>query len=133
MAMHPDPVGQYLYALGVNACGDSTVVQNGFLLTNKLEKDNMNKTLIAAFAALMVACSSTPAVELPEPQLLVGSTFVVPCNEHGSHVQTIKGARLGILYDISGDDGSAGTMVEEHLLQFLEMYGIVVDTTVVVR
>ena len=133
MVIHPDPVGQYLYALSVNDCGASIVVQNGFLLRNKQEKDNMKKTIVAVLATLMVACSSTPAVELPQPKLPVGSTFLVPCNEHGSHVQTITSARLAVVYDILGDDGNGGIMMEEQLLQFLEMYGIVVDTTVVVR
>lgn len=114
------------------------MVQNGFPQRSspvRTEKKNMKDTLIAIVAALgLAACASAPAeVTLPVPKLAVGTTFETPCSEHGSHTQTITGTRLGVIYDISGDDGTSGEAAEEQLLLFMEMYGIVVDTDVEVR
>ena len=92
------------------------------------------KTFLASLLLLASCASQTPTVDpLPQPQLPVGSTFAIPCQEHGSHTQTIVGSQVVVVYDILGEDGSVQQAPEPGLLEFLETFGIPVDTSTVVR
>lgn len=85
----------------------------------------MKNLLLASLVFIISACNTTPAVELPVPLYTDGTNFVVPCAEHGSHLQTIKSHSIGVIYTIENDQGQVADIPEAVIVQLLEMFGIV--------
>lgn len=83
------------------------------------------RNLLALLLLVLSACSTTaPAVELPRPLYADGTSFSLPCQEHGSHSQTIKGHTIGIVYSIEDDQGNVQDVPEFMVTQVFQMLGI---------
>ena len=83
------------------------------------------RNLLASLVFVLSACSTTaPAVELPQPLYADGTNFSLPCQEHGSHTQTIKGHSVGVIYSIEDDQGNVQQVPEFLVTQVFEMLGI---------
>lgn len=83
------------------------------------------RNFVIALLFTLSACTAAPAaVELPVPLFAVGTTFSLPCQEHGSHLQTIEAHTIGIVYTISNDEGEVAQVPELLVVQVLNALGI---------
>lgn len=84
----------------------------------------MKKFLVALFFVLTSCTAAPAAVELPTPLFADGTSFSLPCQEHGSHLQTITDHTVGIVYTIVNDAGETAQVPEELVKQVLDAFGI---------
>jgi hypothetical protein len=83
------------------------------------------KKLITLVLALAASCTS--AAKEAEHQIPVGTTFNVPCQEHGQHLTTITGVKFVVIYELADDTGAFGQAPETELLEWVETYGVPLD------
>jgi len=83
------------------------------------------RNFIFSLLFLLSGCASSPQVtELPQPLYQEGTNFSLPCAEHGSHMQTIKGHSIAVIYSIEDDQGNVQEVPEYIVTQIFEMLSI---------
>jgi hypothetical protein len=84
------------------------------------------RNLLASLVLVLSACNATaPAVQLPQPLYADGTTFSLPCQEHGAHTQTIQSHSVGIVYSVADDQGNVQEVPEFLITQVFQMLGVI--------
>lgn len=85
----------------------------------------MRNTLASLMFMLFASCATSgPVVQVPQPLYADGTSFSMPCAEHGSHTQTIKSHSVGVIYEIASDQGDVQQVPEFLVTQVFQMLGI---------
>ncbi len=83
------------------------------------------RNLIFSLLFLVSGCAVAPVVS-PLPQALYadGTSFSLPCSEHGSHLQTIQSHSIEVIYSITDDQGNVQKVPEFAVKEVLDALGI---------